>query len=58
VSQYTGALLPKRLDMLRELLPQAATIGFLTNPTALSSEQNWGTPAHLIKPLTVLKLGR
>jgi len=38
VSQYTGALVPKRLQFLHELLPRLATIGFLTNPTALASE--------------------
>jgi putative tryptophan/tyrosine transport system substrate-binding protein len=34
VSFYASDLLPKRLELLRELAPQATTIGFLTNPTA------------------------
>ena len=31
-------LLPKRLQLLRELVPQAKVIGFLTNPTSLASD--------------------
>ena len=30
---YTSALVPKRLELLRELVPQAQTIAFLVNPT-------------------------
>jgi putative tryptophan/tyrosine transport system substrate-binding protein len=37
VSYYVGALVAKRLELLRELVPQAITIGFLTNPTNLIS---------------------
>ena len=33
MSFYTSALIPKRLELLRELLPQAKTIAFLVNPT-------------------------
>ena len=33
VSFYTSALGPKRLELLRELVPQASTIAFLVNPT-------------------------
>jgi putative ABC transport system substrate-binding protein len=33
-------VLPKRLELLRELVPQAATIGFLRNPTNPVTEQN------------------
>jgi putative tryptophan/tyrosine transport system substrate-binding protein len=33
VSFYTSALGPKRLELLRELAPHAATIAFLVNPT-------------------------
>ncbi len=33
VSFYTSALIPKRLELLRELAPQAQTIAFLVNPT-------------------------
>jgi putative ABC transport system substrate-binding protein len=40
VSFYVGTLVAKRLELLRELMPQAATIGFLTNPTNLISERD------------------
>jgi hypothetical protein len=33
MSFYTSALVPKRLELLRELRPQAGTIVFLVNPT-------------------------
>jgi putative ABC transport system substrate-binding protein len=33
VSFYTSTLGPKRLELLRELIPQASTIAFLVNPT-------------------------
>jgi putative ABC transport system substrate-binding protein len=33
VSYYASALGPKRLELLRELVPQAKTIAFLVNPT-------------------------
>jgi putative tryptophan/tyrosine transport system substrate-binding protein len=38
VSNYQGALGPKRLELLRELVPQVAIIGLLRNPTNLISE--------------------
>jgi ABC-type uncharacterized transport system substrate-binding protein len=38
VSFYTGALAPKRLELLRELVPHAGIIGCLANPTSLNSE--------------------
>jgi putative ABC transport system substrate-binding protein len=38
VSMYTGTLVPKRLELLRKVVPQAATIAFLTNPNNLGSE--------------------
>src|SRR5215472_1548290 len=34
----TGTLVPKRLDLLRKVVPQAAMIAFLTNPNNLGSE--------------------
>jgi putative tryptophan/tyrosine transport system substrate-binding protein len=40
VSYYVGALVAKRLELLREIAPQAITIGFLTNPTNLISERD------------------
>jgi putative ABC transport system substrate-binding protein len=40
VSYYVGALVAKRLELLRELVPQAITIGFLTNPNNLISERD------------------
>ena len=33
VTYFTSALVPKRLELLRELIPQAKTIAFLINPT-------------------------
>ena len=38
VSYYTSALVPKRLELLRELTPHAQTIAFLVNPTNPVSE--------------------
>jgi putative tryptophan/tyrosine transport system substrate-binding protein len=40
MSYFTSTLVAKRLELLREMVPQAATatIGFLTNPTNLLSE--------------------
>jgi putative ABC transport system substrate-binding protein len=38
VSFYTSALVPKRLELLRELRPQMQTIAFLVNPTNPVSE--------------------
>ena len=38
VSMNTGTLVPKRLDLLRKVVPQAAMIAFLTNPNNLGSE--------------------
>ena len=40
MSFYVGTLVAKRLELLRELVPQAVTIGFLTNPTNLISERD------------------
>jgi putative ABC transport system substrate-binding protein len=40
VSYYAGALVAKRLELLRELAPRAAAIGFLTNPRNLISERD------------------
>jgi putative tryptophan/tyrosine transport system substrate-binding protein len=40
VTVYVGALNAKRLELLRELVPQATLMGFLTNPTNLSSDPN------------------
>jgi putative ABC transport system substrate-binding protein len=38
VSMYTGNLVPKRLELLRKVIPQATTVAFLTNPNNLGSE--------------------
>jgi putative tryptophan/tyrosine transport system substrate-binding protein len=38
VTNYSSDLLPKRLQLLRQLAPQAKIIGFLTNPTSLASD--------------------
>jgi putative tryptophan/tyrosine transport system substrate-binding protein len=38
VTYYTSDLLPKRLQLLRQLAPQGKVIGFLTNPTSLASD--------------------
>ena len=40
VTTYVGALVSKRLELLRELVPQSTIMGFLTNPTNLNSEPN------------------
>jgi putative ABC transport system substrate-binding protein len=40
VTYYNSALVQKRLEMLRELAPKARTIGFLTNPTIRTSDEN------------------
>src|SRR5207244_2226202 len=40
VMNYVSTLLAKRLEQLRELVPQATTIGFLTNPNNLTSAGN------------------
>ena len=38
VTNYSSDLVPKRLQLLRELVPQAKVIGLLTNPTSLASD--------------------
>jgi putative ABC transport system substrate-binding protein len=38
VMYYASELLPKRLELLRELAPQMRVIGFLTNPASLASD--------------------
>jgi putative ABC transport system substrate-binding protein len=40
VSLLSGALLAKRLEILRELVPWATTIAFLTNPTNARTEED------------------
>jgi putative ABC transport system substrate-binding protein len=40
ISYYTGALNAKRLEMLREIVPQPGLFGFLTNPTNLVSRSS------------------
>jgi putative ABC transport system substrate-binding protein len=59
MSFYTSALIPKRLELLRELLPQAKTIAFLVNPTNPVAEgdtkdfenaaRNVGQPIIIVK---------
>jgi putative ABC transport system substrate-binding protein len=39
VSYFSAALGPKRLELLREIIPDAALIGVLFNPTLLSAEE-------------------
>jgi putative tryptophan/tyrosine transport system substrate-binding protein len=38
VTVYVGVLIAKRLELMRELVPQSTIMGFLTNPTNLNSE--------------------
>jgi putative ABC transport system substrate-binding protein len=38
VTNFGGELVAKRLELLRELVPQATMVGFLTNPTNSDSE--------------------
>ena len=40
MNTYTAELVPKRLELLRELAPQAGAMGFLTNPSNMISEGN------------------
>jgi putative ABC transport system substrate-binding protein len=40
ISRFTSDLLPKRLEMLREVVPNATEIAFLVNPTSLDSTQD------------------
>jgi putative tryptophan/tyrosine transport system substrate-binding protein len=40
VTNYAGDLVPKRLQLLREIVPRATTIGYLRNPTNLISAGN------------------
>jgi putative tryptophan/tyrosine transport system substrate-binding protein len=40
ITYYSGALVAKRLQLIREILPADMTIGFLTNPTNVISEGN------------------
>ncbi len=37
VTTFTNELNPKRLELLRELVPQAGVIGFLTNPAGVTN---------------------
>jgi putative ABC transport system substrate-binding protein len=38
ISYFTSSLNPKRLELIRELVPSTTVIGFLTNPTSVISE--------------------
>src|SRR6266851_5162364 len=40
MSSYVAELVPKRLELLRELVPQTGVMGFLTNPNNLISERD------------------
>ena len=40
ITYYSGALVAKRLDLIREILRPHMTIGFMTNPTNIISEGN------------------
>jgi putative ABC transport system substrate-binding protein len=51
VTVLTAALWPKRLEILRELLPSVALIGILINPNNLTAEtiaNDVGTASHLL----------
>ena len=40
ITYYAGALVAKRLELIREILGSHMTIGFMTNPTNIISEGN------------------
>jgi putative tryptophan/tyrosine transport system substrate-binding protein len=61
VSFNNTGLVPKRLEVLHEMVPKATTIGFLTNPSIQTSEQNLADMETAIRRvglrMTVLNAG-
>ena len=59
ISFYTSALIPKRLEQLREFVPQAKTIAFLVNPTnpvAEGDTKDFENAAHKVgQPIIIVK---
>src|SRR5262245_49698469 len=59
ISFYTSALIPKRLELLREFVPQAKTIAFLVNPTnpvAEGDTKDFENAAHNVgQPIIIVK---
>jgi len=59
ISFYTSALIPKRLELLREFVPQAKTIAFLVNPTnpvAEGDTKDFENAAHKVgQPIIIVK---
>jgi putative ABC transport system substrate-binding protein len=59
VTLYMSALVPKRLELLRELVPQARTIAFLVNPSnpvAEGDAEDMENAARSVgQPFTILK---
>jgi len=59
ISFYTSALIPKRLEQLREFVPQAKTIAFLVNPTnpvAEGDTKDFESAAHNVgQPIIIVK---
>ena len=50
VNILSGALTAKRLELLRELVPQAGVVACLVNPTSPEAKINWRTSArHLAR---------
>jgi putative tryptophan/tyrosine transport system substrate-binding protein len=61
ISMFTSDLTAKRIELLTELVPKAATIGLLVNPTGrraeLDTNEAWAAGRSLGRPIEVLNAG-